>query len=77
MCVIVSINVFKGVEFGVGFEVVRKFGSEVMDEILWSKEDGYMRCINNFGGFEGGMINGMLIVVCGVMKLILILYKLF
>ena len=25
-----------------------------MDEILWSKEDGYTRRTNNLGGFEGG-----------------------
>ena len=29
-------------------------GSQVMDEILWSPEDGYTRRTNNLGGFEGG-----------------------
>ncbi|MBC1911057.1 chorismate synthase [Listeria booriae] len=72
---IVSINAFKGAEFGVGFEAARKPGSEVMDEILWSKEDGYTRRTNNLGGFEGGMTNGMPIVVRGVMKPIPTLYK--
>ncbi|KMT59789.1 chorismate synthase [Paenilisteria newyorkensis] len=72
---IVSINAFKGAEFGVGFEAARKPGSEVMDEILWSEEDGYTRRTNNLGGFEGGMTNGMPIVVRGVMKPIPTLYK--
>ncbi len=35
---IVSINAFKGVEFGIGFEAARKFGSQVHDEIEWSEE---------------------------------------
>ena len=72
---IVSINAFKGVEFGVGFEAARLYGSEVMDEIIWSKEAGYTRTSNNLGGFEGGMTNGMPIVVRGVMKPIPTLYK--
>lgn len=72
---VVSINAFKGVEFGVGFEAARLYGSEVMDEIIWSKEDGYTRTSNNLGGFEGGMTNGMPIVVRGVMKPIPTLYK--
>ena len=72
---VVSINAFKGVEFGVGFEVGRLKGSQVMDEILWSEEDGFTRRTNNLGGFEGGMTNGQPIVVRGVMKPIPTLYK--
>ena len=72
---VVSINAFKGVEFGVGFEAARLYGSEVMDEIVWSKETGYTRTSNNLGGFEGGMTNGMPVVVRGVMKPIPTLYK--
>ncbi|WP_191560959.1 chorismate synthase [Metabacillus idriensis] len=72
---IVSINAFKGVEFGIGFEAARKFGSEVHDEIIWSKENGYTRKTNRLGGFEGGMSTGMPIVVRGVMKPIPTLYK--
>ena len=73
--VVVSINAFKGVEFGVGFEAGRLKGSQVMDEILWSEEDGFTRRTNNLGGFEGGMTNGQPIVVRGVMKPIPTLYK--
>lgn len=70
-----SINAFKGVEFGLGFEMARRPGSEVHDEILWSETDGYTRRTNNLGGFEGGMTTGMPIVVRGVMKPIPTLYK--
>ncbi|MBE4910285.1 chorismate synthase [Bacillus luteolus] len=72
---IISINAFKGVEFGIGFEAARKQGSEVHDEILWDEENGYTRKTNNLGGFEGGMTTGMPIVVRGVMKPIPTLYK--
>lgn len=72
---VVSINAFKGVEFGVGFEMGVLPGSKVMDEILWSEEEGYTRRSNNLGGFEGGMTNGEPIVVRGVMKPIPTLYK--
>jgi chorismate synthase len=72
---IVSINAFKGVEFGIGFEAARKPGSEVHDEIIWNEEKGYTRRTNNLGGFEGGMTTGMPIVVRGVMKPIPTLYK--
>ena len=72
---VVSINAFKGVEFGIGFEAGRLKGRQVMDEILWSKEDGFTRRTNNLGGFEGGMTNGEPIIVRGVMKPIPTLYK--
>ncbi|MBT2754909.1 chorismate synthase [Mesobacillus foraminis] len=71
----VSINAFKGVEFGIGFEAARKPGSEVHDEIAYSPEKGYYRKTNRLGGFEGGMTTGMPIVVRGVMKPIPTLYK--
>lgn len=72
---VVSINAFKGVEFGLGFEAARKNGSEVHDEIVWDEKRGYYRKTNRLGGFEGGMTTGMPIVVKGVMKPIPTLYK--
>jgi chorismate synthase len=72
---IVSINAFKGVEFGIGFEAARKPGSQVHDEIIWDETHGYTRKTNRLGGFEGGMTTGMPIVVRGVMKPIPTLYK--
>ncbi|MDM5229394.1 chorismate synthase [Cytobacillus sp. NJ13] len=71
----VSINAFKGVEFGIGFEAARKPGSEVHDEIAWDPEKGYYRKTNRLGGLEGGMTTGMPIIVRGVMKPIPTLYK--
>lgn len=71
----VSINAFKGVEFGIGFEAGVLPGSKVMDEILWEEEKGYTRRSNHLGGFEGGMTNGEVLVVRGVMKPIPTLYK--
>ena len=72
---IVGINAFKGVEVGIGFEAAHRFGSQVHDEIAWEKDKGYYRLTNRLGGFEGGMTNGMPIVVRGVMKPIPTLYK--
>jgi len=72
---VVSINAFKGVEFGIGFQAAKLFGSEVHDEIAWSEEKGYYRTTNRLGGFEGGMTTGMPIVVKGVMKPIPTLMK--
>ena len=72
---IVSINAFKGVEFGIGFEAARKPGSEVHDEIEWSEGEGFYRSTNRLGGLEGGMSTGMPIVIRGVMKPIPTLYK--
>lgn len=71
--IMMSINAFKGVEFGIGFEAARQPGSKVMDEIVW--DDGYSRTSNHLGGFEGGMTNGEQIIVRGVMKPIPTLYK--
>ncbi|MED0970222.1 chorismate synthase [Bacillus paramycoides] len=72
---IMSINAFKGVEVGIGFEAAHRPGSEVHDEILWDEVQGYRRRTNNAGGLEGGMTTGMPVVVRGVMKPIPTLYK--
>lgn len=72
---VMSINAFKGVEVGIGFEAGELPGSQVHDEIMYSEERGYYRATNRLGGFEGGMTNGMPIVVRGVMKPIPTLYK--
>lgn len=71
--IMMSINAFKGVEFGIGFEAAHRPGSKVMDEIVW--DEGYSRTSNHLGGFEGGMTNGEQIIVRGVMKPIPTLYK--
>ncbi|MFC4354575.1 chorismate synthase [Chryseomicrobium palamuruense] len=70
-----SINAFKGVELGLGFEMANLPGSQVHDQIRYSESEGYTRETNRLGGTEGGMSTGMPIVVRGVMKPIPTLYK--
>jgi chorismate synthase len=71
---VVGIQAFKGVEIGLGFEAARRPGSKVHDEIGFdpSKKEqpslGFTRGSNNAGGIEGGMTNGMTVVVRGAMK---------
>jgi chorismate synthase len=72
---IVSINAFKGVEFGDGFQMAGQMGSELMDEIFWSKERGFYRATNHLGGFEGGMTTGEMLVIRGLVKPIPTLYR--
>jgi chorismate synthase len=72
---VMSINAFKGVEIGIGFEAGKLPGSQVHDEIMYEASKGYYRASNRLGGFEGGMTNGMPVVVRGVMKPIPTLYK--
>ena len=70
-----SIQAMKGVEFGMGFDASRKFGSEVHDEIFYSKDRGFYRGTNNAGGFEGGMTTGEPIVISVAKKPISTLMK--
>jgi chorismate synthase len=72
---VVSINAFKGCEIGIGFEAGHLRGSEIHDEIIYDKENGFGRSTNRAGGIEGGISNGEPIVVRGVMKPIPTLYK--
>jgi chorismate synthase len=61
-----SIQAIKAVEIGDGVDISKKFGSEVMDEIFY---DGFFyRKTNHMGGIEGGMSNGMPIVIKATMK---------
>lgn len=64
---VLSIQAIKGVEIGMGFEMSRKSGSEVMDEIFF-KSSKFYRKTNNAGGIEGGMTNGMPIIIRAAMK---------
>lgn len=72
---VVSIQAFKGVEFGIGFEAAKRRGSLVHDPILHEEGRGFHRESNRAGGFEGGMTTGEPIVVRAVMKPISTLYK--
>ena len=61
---IMSIPAIKAVSIGLGEDVAKLPGSKVHDEI----NTDYTRKTNNAGGIEGGMSNGMPIVVKAAMK---------
>ena len=67
---LMSVQAMKGVEIGLGFEMARRRGSQVHDEIFFDPNKmvsegtprivptGFYRGSNNSGGTEGGMTNG-------------------
>ena len=66
---VMSINIVKGVEFGLGFEQTHRFGSAVHDVIDGRGPDGHwIHRTNNAGGLTGGVTNGEPIVVRGAVK---------
>jgi chorismate synthase len=66
---LMSIQAIKGVEVGLGFKMAERFGSEVMDEISYRHaEKSFSRKGNNAGGIEGGMTNGMPVIIRAAMK---------
>lgn len=81
---VMGIQAIKGVEIGLGFGMSRQKGSQVMDEICYKRlkaegrrlkknkqqqtAGGFYRKTNNAGGIEGGISNGMPIVVRAAMK---------
>ncbi|MBF0472834.1 MAG: chorismate synthase [Nitrospirae bacterium] len=65
---IMGIQAVKAVEFGIGSKAAELPGSQVMDEIFYDKDSGYYRKTNNAGGIEGGMTNGMPLIIRAVMK---------
>lgn len=66
---VMSINIVKGVEFGLGFAQTRRFGSAVHDVIEGRGEGGrWIHRSNNAGGLTGGVTNGEPLVVRGAVK---------
>jgi chorismate synthase len=66
---VMSINIVKGVELGLGFEQTRRFGSEVHDVIEGRGDAGrWIHRSNNAGGLTAGVSNGEAIVVRGAVK---------
>jgi chorismate synthase len=63
-----SIQAIKGAAIGDAFTVAGLPGSQVHDEIFFSEERGYYRETNHAGGLEGGMTNGLPVIVRGAMK---------
>jgi len=65
---ICSIQAVKGAAIGDAFTIAGVPGSEAHDEIYYSSERGYYRETNHAGGLEGGMTNGLPLIVRGAMK---------
>jgi chorismate synthase len=65
---ICSIQAIKGFSVGDAFQIAGLPGSSTHDEIFYSAEHGYYRETNRAGGLEGGMTNGLPLVVRGAMK---------
>ncbi len=71
---LMGIQAIKGVEIGDGFAYADKFGSDVMDEIFYDNSlsetccSPFCRRTNHAGGVEGGITNGMPVVIKAVMK---------
>ncbi|MEJ5185515.1 MAG: chorismate synthase [Candidatus Geothermincolales bacterium] len=64
---VMSIQGIKGVEIGDGFSLSESRGSQSLD--LFDEDEGsWTRRTNRSGGVEGGMSNGMPLVVRGAMK---------
>jgi chorismate synthase len=64
---VMSIQAFKGVEFGDGFVTAGRRGSGAHDEIYLSP-GGVRRRTNRAGGIEGGMTTGEVLRIRGAMK---------
>jgi len=71
---IMSINAVKGVEIGNGFTSADQFGSQVHDEITINGKS-FSRKTNHSGGIEGGISNGLPILIRAAMKPISTLAK--
>ncbi|WP_310794955.1 chorismate synthase [Desulfofundulus thermocisternus] len=72
---LMSVQAIKGVEIGLGFAGAALPGSQVHDEIFYSREKGFYRRTNRAGGLEGGVTNGEPLVLRAAMKPIPTLYK--
>ena len=69
-----SIQAFKGVEIGLGFDCAGRPGSQIHDAIYFDPTQrdtsnfGFVRKTNRAGGLEGGMTNGQPLILRAVMK---------
>lgn len=72
---LMSIQSVKGVSFGKGFEAAALPGSGVHDEIFYDSSCGFTKQTNRAGGIEGGMSNGMDLVIQAALKPIPTLYQ--
>ncbi len=64
---IFSVPAVKGIQFGLGFDFVNYYGSEVNDEFAFSN-DQVITSTNNNGGINGGISNGQPILFKTIIK---------
>ncbi len=66
---LMSIQGFKGVEIGLGFQSASEPGSKVHDPLQMESESGSItRGSNRAGGLEGGISNGQTLIIRAAMK---------
>ena len=65
---VMSIQSIKAVELGDGFANAARHGSQAHDVIDYDQERGWSRPTNRAGGLEGGVTNGMPVIVRGAAK---------
>lgn len=65
---VMSVHAIKGVAVGDAFAVASTPGHRAHDEIFYEPERGFYRLTNRAGGLEGGVTNGMPVVVRAAMK---------
>ncbi len=65
---VMSIPAIKGIEFGDGFAVGARPGSQVHDEIVADGSGRLRRATNRSGGIDGGMATGEPLILRAVMK---------
>jgi chorismate synthase len=71
---LMSVQSVKGIHFGDAVFSATNFGSAVHDQITFDAT-GFTRRTNHYGGFEGGMTNGMPLVMQAYVKPIPTLYQ--
>lgn len=70
-----SIPAVKGVEFGAGFSIANMFGSEANDSFYYDENGEVKTKSNNNGGINGGISNGMPIIIKTAIKPTPSIYK--
>lgn len=62
-----SIGGVKGIEFGLGFDFAKYYGSEIKDE--WEMKNNFIHSIHNYnGGINGGIANNQPIIIKTCLK---------
>ncbi len=72
--ILFSVPAVKGVEFGSGFAMADMRGSEANDE-FYMADDGIATKTNNNGGINGGITNGMPVIIRSAIKPTPSIYK--